>query len=439
MDATDTHRIDTAALRAAWQQKREQQPPVRLFELQRENETLRWEERRTDALVVFSRTATALSFVVLALDLLAWGGLRRAETQSVRSREAMLDAYGHFFRCLFVLFPLLASLPVFSAACLLAFVCAAPSDMRAGDDSSDILLCGLSVTCVVFGAYALIAALKFARRASVEVPAPMTGRRVTPEEEPKLWALVRDIARSMSARVPDHIVLGLEDTFFITSHEVLLRNGNRLRGCTLYLGVTYMICLSRRDFKAVVAHELAHYRGKDLDYSLRLAPFYWRARHLENVLASMSNDMASLSWLIQGARLLCVEALDGFFRSLSAWSRARELRADKVAAEVVGTRAAAEALVRVHVLTSYVAAALEQVRSGATRESVREVLLQKLQEKMDAAETLQQHLQITHNDPRDSHPSLRQRLEHFGVSLDAPWLVEAAHVHETDLLKLVTG
>lgn len=435
MSAADAYRTDIAARQTAWQAKNGQNPSTLLFGQRQEKKALDLEETRATVLVILSRTASGASLVVLVLSITAWAGLRRAERKSRRSREAMLDAYGRLLRHLFVLFPMLTTLPAFSAACLLAFAGAAPEQMRAGDIRIDMALFSMSLACLLYGLSALIVVVRFARRARDAAPVPMTGRQVTPEEEPKLWAFVRDMARKMNARPPDHVVLGLEDTFFITSHEVLLRDGTRLSGCTLYLGVPYMAYLSRQHLEAVTCHELAHYQGADLEYSLRLAPFYQRATHLENMLVGMGNGLTDFEWLIRTALLLCACALDGFFRSLSAWSRVGELQADQASLRVVGAQAVAEALVRVHLLAPFVYAALEQAHSGTMRGSVLEAL-RELVRQSASADSLQEHLQEEQKeDPLSSHPSLRLRLEQFGVSPKSPWLREAARLRETELLR----
>lgn len=435
--ASDAYQVHIATLQSEWQETYGQNPSTLHFGQRQEKKALDLEEVRATALVVLSRTAVGMSFAVFVLSGLTWNGLRRARRKSGRSREAMLDAYGRLLRNLFVLFPILTSFPAFSAACLLAFVGAAPSQMRGGDSQSDAFFFCMSAACLFYGFSALLVVVRFARRARAADPVPMTGRQVTPEEEPKLWTLVRDMAQRMNARVPDHIVLGLEEAFFITAHEVLLRDGNQLSGCTLYLGVPYMAWLSRQQFEAVACHELAHYQGADLEYSLRLAPFYQRALHLKNLLAVMENGITEMGWLIRPALLLCACALDGFFRALSVWSRVDELQADQVSAQVVGTQAVAEALVRVHLLTPSIQAALEQVRSRTARESVLDVLRGLLQQN-ETADPLDQLLRTEQEeDPLDSHPSLRQRLKQCGVSLEAPWLMEAAHLRETALLREV--
>ena len=91
-------------------------------------------------------------------------------------------------------------------------------------------------------------------------PMPILGRAVTPVEAPGLWTFLRGIAGGQGAGVPDNIVVGMLDGFFVTSSQVMLRpEEHLLSGRTLYLPAPYLPLLSRGEVSAIVAHELAHY------------------------------------------------------------------------------------------------------------------------------------------------------------------------------------
>ena len=219
-------------------------------------------------------------------------------------------------------------------------------DVNAGEVK--LIIAGL---CVAAGAIGVaVNSVRQLRRAlSAFTPHPMQvlGRAVTPAEAPALWDFLRGIALRQGAAVPDNIVLGLTEGFFVTQSKVCILPEERLlAGQTLYVPATMLPLLSRGEVEAVVAHELAHFTGEDTQYSQHFLPLF----------ASMSRSMAAVAGrqrtrhgreaLFQPASVLAEHVFDSFAHTVSHWSRLREFEADRAAQRAGRGRDAATALLR---------------------------------------------------------------------------------------------
>ncbi|MDF5818220.1 M48 family metalloprotease [Pseudomonas aeruginosa] len=70
-------------------------------------------------------------------------------------------------------------------------------------------------------------------------------------------------------------MVGLCDGFYVTANRVCLQpSGEHLEGRSLYLSLPLLGLLDRAELSAVIAHELAHFAGRDAHYSLRFLPIY---------------------------------------------------------------------------------------------------------------------------------------------------------------------
>ncbi|GHE04253.1 M48 family metallopeptidase [Streptomyces alanosinicus] len=87
------------------------------------------------------------------------------------------------------------------------------------------------------------------------------GIAVTEAAEPRLWALVRDVAAAAGTRVPDRILLTGEVNASVSEKPRLL--GLLPGPRRLHLGVPLLTGLTEAQLRAVLAHEYGHFTGGD--------------------------------------------------------------------------------------------------------------------------------------------------------------------------------
>lgn len=204
---------------------------------------------------------------------------------------------------------------------------------------------------LVIGIGALLASLSLigSSLTILKVPPLVVRGEVLPRES-SFHAHVSRIADSLLARAPDNIVVGLDPTFYVTAAPVRVVGSDAdLQGTTLYASVPLMRLLSSSEFDAVIGHELGHFKGEDVEYSLRFAPLYSR---LGAALAAMSDHAGNASDLGKvPAQLVLSSYIERFARVERTIGRDRELAADQAGAEVSTPEALATALLKVAIFS----------------------------------------------------------------------------------------
>ena len=255
-------------------------------------------------------------------------------------------------------------------------------------------------------------------------PEPFTirARKVEETEAYGLWHFVRDIAERQHALLPDTIIVGLSDGFFVTEGQLLLKPEDRLiSGRTLHLPALELAFLDEAEVAAIIGHEFAHFAGEDTVYSQRFSPIYaglWR------VLGALRRPEAG-NFILHPAIRLGYHAIQEFDHAVAHWSRLRELNADRQGALVSSPVAAASALIRTSVIAPVTARALHNAYvspddepSDLVAEVVDFVNTNGFPPAEDCLETRQPH-------PTDSHPPTSQRIAALGIDLDDGLLEKA--------------
>ena len=395
----------------------------------------------TDALLDEARSWLAwLTVAMAALALLATATGLVAATASARrgiaSRAALVSGFQSVVRVLPVLLGCVALATATAITGAVLFEVGGIWFLNSVDTNEmKLAFAGLIVAVVAMG-LAISSLRQLLRALSAFTPKPMTvlGRAVTDTEAPALWAFLRDIAARQGAGVPDNIVLGLTDGFFVTQSRVQIRPEERvLSGQTLYMPATMLPLLSQGEVEAVIAHELAHFTGEDTQYSQHFLPLF----------ASMSRTMAAVTarkrtkqgreavW--QPASVLAGHVLDSFANTVNHWSRRREFEADQAALRAGRGRDAATALLRVGLgtgLTQGTLADMFEHPGRADRDVVGAVVQRAGSTGFDDPAS---HLEDRQPHPTDTHPPTRQRIEALGIPVDDTLLAEASRpVQETD-------
>ncbi|NNG04134.1 MAG: M48 family metalloprotease [Inquilinus sp.] len=258
-----------------------------------------------------------------------------------------------------------------------------------------------------------------------ELVSRVFGKAVDARTAPALWRFVGEIAQKLGAKQPDNIVVGLEPTFFATAADLhVINDEQRLSGETLFLSLPLMRLFDLDELRAVIGHELGHFRGADTAYSLKFAPVYGGLSRAIEALDEQEKSAAGLATLPAMSMLSLM--LELFARNERTISRAREYEADKACVSVAGAEPLATSLGKVAVYAPLwgkvreenverlnqgkVTANLSKVYEDAARYDVSHKAVGTL-----VREILE--TKIAH--PTDSHPTIDERFRNIGFDPEA--------------------
>ncbi|WP_230376186.1 M48 family metallopeptidase [Pseudomonas fulva] len=280
-----------------------------------------------------------------------------------------------------------------------------------------ILVPALPVACVMCLGIMLIQRLRQQWQALEAPCSAFLGRALSRDDAPGLWAWIESLARQLGAPVPDHIVAGIDQSFFVTSVQVILQPSEEvLQGRTLYLPLTYLSAMSQEETASVIGHELGHFSSRDTERgSETSARFSLMCLHF----AIISAEDANPSWIERPAIWMAERFLHHFQVAVHHWSRAQEFVADRAGAQVAGERVFCQALLRVIALEAQIDKLLAERRAGNLIQALAEHLRQT---PMSLSETVLGRA-IAH--PFDTHPPTALRLQQLGVTADDELLAQA--------------
>jgi len=184
----------------------------------------------------------------------------------------------------------------------------------------------LVMFCVV-GALSVLWAI-VPRPDRFDVPGP----RLTAEEQPELFALIRGVAAKTSQAMPEDVYLTNDVNAFVAQRGGIMGVGARR---VMGLGLPLMQSLTVDEFKGVLAHEFGHYHAGDV----ALGPWIYKTR------AAIGRTIAQLSDNV--LRFIFIAYANLFLRVTHAVSRRQEFIADEVGASVAGAAAMASGLRKV--------------------------------------------------------------------------------------------
>ncbi|HHK4205526.1 TPA: M48 family metallopeptidase [Pseudomonas aeruginosa] len=284
---------------------------------------------------VLADSGACLAALVAVLGAVSLAGIAGAARSALRSRRCLLLWFELGRRLLPCL--LLAQIGLLA----LALACAGTFEIlglwRVGQVPVSEGRTQLSVALILLGllasAWQMLA--KIGRLRLRPAPAlDVIGRRLGEEDAPELWTLLRELAARLDTPAPQHLLVGLCDGFYVTANRVCLQpSGEHLEGRSLYLSLPLLSLLDRAELSAVIAHELAHFAGRDAHYSLRFLPIYQGAA---SQLAAIEEQEANVfeRAALEPARLLAGYFLERFGLAVNHWSRLREFAADRHAAQL---------------------------------------------------------------------------------------------------------
>lgn len=258
------------------------------------------------------------------------------------------------------------------------------------------------------GAYVLAALVlvgqQMAPRRRTRTSSDPGGLVLTEQDQPGLWAEVRDLAATAGTRAPDEIRLVPDANAAVSEETSLLglRTGTR----RMFLGVPLLQGLSRNQLHAVLAHELGHHSTSHT----RLGALIHRSRlAIAEVAAGLSNPLVKRPFRTY-ARI--------FFSLTRPLAHAHEIDADQLSATVAGPRTAAVTLRTLPALDAAWHIYLEQYVEAGTHYGLRPTrFFDNFTNLMSDPERLEELARISAAPPEaktsayDSHPPLSERIE----------------------------
>ena len=247
-----------------------------------------------------------------------------------------------------------------------------------------------------------------------------------------LFELVEGIRRAVDAPPVDSIVV----TGGFDASAVTVRSWWQMRRHrSLVLGLPALTTLSLDELRAVIAHELAHYAGAHDAF----ASWVYRTRRswleLRNSLDRRLATPVYVYWLLYWY----VPRLD---RAAAEVSRRHELVADRVAAQVAGSRAAADALVAFEA-GAHFADCSHWPRIEASHEALadppRPFAHMLTWNARSVSDDVLQEILVDRSGPADTHPSMSERIAGLGHEARLPPPIErsaGAEILGTELEEL---
>lgn len=234
--------------------------------------------------------------------------------------------------------------------------------------------------------------------------ADVGGLVLTEQDQPALWAEVRQLAAAVGTRSPDEIRLVPEVNAAVSEETSLL--GLRAGTRRMFLGVPLLQGLSRSQLQAVLAHELGHHSTA----RSRLGALVHRSRlAIAEVAAGLANPLTKRPFRTY-ARI--------FFTLTRPLAHAHEIDADRLSAKVAGPRTAAVTLRMLPALDAAWHIYLEQYVEPGTHYGLRPTrFFESFTNLMSDPERLEELARISAAPPEtrasayDSHPPLSERIE----------------------------
>jgi Zn-dependent protease with chaperone function len=210
-------------------------------------------------------------------------------------------------------------------------------------DRVPVILVVAAALAPLGGAWAAIKALRVAMFPPL-FPQPAHVLKLS--EHPVLLRLVSNVCAAVGSSMPDNVILNADPTFYVTQGRQMTLDG-QVKGRTLALGMPLLKVMSSSELSSVLAHEFAHFSGRDTLYSSLAAPVHRGLQTSVRVLGSVrgGSSTAVAVAILQLPSLHFLVACTQFFGSITMLiNRRRELRADWIAAQRFGKVAFCSAL-----------------------------------------------------------------------------------------------
>lgn len=236
---------------------------------------------------------------------------------------------------------------------------------------------------------------------------------------PKLTSFIQDLCEDMKTRMPDSIILEMGNNFYVTQSPVKSFSGNHTNR-TLCISLPLLRFLKKHELKAILAHELAHFTGNDVEFSEKFYPIYRGVLStiygMSNITDSSSGNSSAISIPLIIPIIILKRYLSYFMCLEKEIGRQRELRADSIASLKTSPLIMASALVKIYAYGmqwSMLASKLLTESNKGEKGCVNIPMnfhTALTEEDISINETIKTDSMLSSN-PTDSHPSLYYRLK----------------------------
>jgi heat shock protein HtpX len=282
------------------------------------------------------------------------------------------------------------------------------------------------------------------RRSRIEV----RGVLIDLAKEKRLTRHIEQIAAALKEPMPSKVYLIADANAFVAQTGGFMGMVNdRIMG----LGLPLLQMLSISQFRAVLAHEFAHYYAGDT----RLGPWVYNtrttmARVYEN-LGKKSDVISVLTrwWVVAIPYMLLMSAMRGywklFMRVTQSISRRQEYRSDELACHLAGSQPLIEGLQNIHrcdaALRSYWTSLVLPVAAGGFKPQFADGFQRFMtapQVVKATSDALAKHIATVTTNPFDTHPPLNQRIEKArAYNLPVPPSLGQDGVQEAPMISLI--
>jgi len=240
---------------------------------------------------------------------------------------------------------------------------------------------------------------------------------------PNLKRIIYDVASKVKTKKPDAVILHAEPTFFVLQGKMGTFDGI-VRGRVLAIGLPLLRELETLEFQSILAHEFAHFSGRDTMYSAYVVPVYRAIGSSVYDLEGVSKESSSILMKLVNLLLLTPRLFLGVFANYfatidSMLSRSRELRADWISATIYGSQNFSSALTKVVQIGSHFGEHVDDIALDGKADFFEEYSRVLHSSPYKLEEYLNQAFAETEQD-FDTHPTISTRIK----SLPANEVVE---------------
>jgi heat shock protein HtpX len=242
------------------------------------------------------------------------------------------------------------------------------------------------------------------------------GLLIEPASQPRLFAELENIAGSLNEPMPSEVYLIGDVNAWVADRGGLMGFGSRR---VMGLGLPLLSILTISQFRAVLAHEFAHYYGGDTS----LGPWVYKT---QTAIVRIFQNIGSVGQLariaILGVMYLVVATLMKwyfvvFLRAIKLVSRQKEYRADELACLIAGRQPLVDGLRAIHGAaqawpafwkTELAPMVSQGAVPGIGDGFAKFVSVPMINEQIQ--KNLEQHIREAKTNPYDTHPPLRDRI-----------------------------